>query len=790
MFENSSWAEHKNRVLAACQDFAFVYADLQPQRASGSDWFETRCPFHEDTRPSFAYHRPTGNWKCHAGCGEGDVFRYLMRSRKTDFRGAVGYLGERLGIEPPAAGHESVPTYDYRDEAGDLLFQVVRFGGKKFRQRRPDGNGGWVWRLDDVRRVLYRLPDLLARPDEPVFIVEGEKDVERLHAAGRLATTNPGGAGKWRTEYAASLKDRDVIILPDNDTPGCLHARDVARSLCETAASVRIVELSDLSNKGDVSDWLAAGHTLAELDTLIAQTPYWRADKGDMARPVIVINGRQERDIIADAWIVLRAVRAQLRLFRQSGALVQIVDDGDGPRILLLDEAAVYGHLVRQADWIKRYPNRDQVARPPRTVPRDLLALPDQNLPALIGIVDAPVFAPEGRLLSTPGYDAATKLWYEPSAGLEGVVVSPNPTEAEVAEATRLLRQELLCDFPLVAESDAAHAMAALLLPFARGLISGCAPIHLIEAPTPGSGKSLLADLISIVARGRPCEVTTITRDEDESRKKITALLVRGSRIVLIDNVRNELDSAQMSAALTAEVWSDRVLGQTRMLELPNRATWLVTANNPKLSIEIARRSVRIRIEPHEERPWERREFMHDPIREWAKAERARLVSAALTLVQNWLSKGRPAPDERLGSFESWSTVIGGILKGAGVHGFLEGREDFYAAADTDGQEWKALVEAWDARYGCTPVTASELVALAEENDLLASVLGEKSDTSKRARLGKALARQRDRRFGGRRIEVVPDAHTKTARYRLQPDQELKFDFGGAKDGLREVGAC
>jgi len=105
-------------------------------------------------------------------------------------------------------------------------------------------------------------------------------------------------------------------------------------------------------------------------------------------------------------------------------------------------------------------------------------------------------------------------------------------------------------------------------------LVTGCTPLHLLEAPTPGSGKGLLADVVAIVALGRPCDPTTITPDEDEARKKITSILARAQPLILLDNVRDGLDSAQLASALTAETWSDRMLGQTRMIDLPNRATY------------------------------------------------------------------------------------------------------------------------------------------------------------------------------------------------------------------------
>jgi hypothetical protein len=176
--------------------------------------------------------------------------------------------------EPAAAGGRKIgATYDYRDASGDPAFQVVRFEPKGFAQRRRVDDD-WVWNLQGVEPVLYRLPELLAAdPEELIFVVEGEKDVDRLGELGLVATTNPGGAGKWRPEYSASLAGRDVAVLPDKDEPGRKHARDVSASLAGIAPRVRIVELPGLPAKGDVSDWLAGGGTRDGLIALLEMAP-------------------------------------------------------------------------------------------------------------------------------------------------------------------------------------------------------------------------------------------------------------------------------------------------------------------------------------------------------------------------------------------------------------------------------------------------------------------------------------------------------------------------------------
>ena len=177
------------------------------------------------------------------------------------------------GIAPPEQTKVKpriVATYDYRDETSKLLFQVVRHEPKTFKQRRPRDGGGWEYTVKGTRQVPYRLPELLTSPvDVVVYVVEGEKDVDRLASLGIIATCNAGGAGKWRDVHAKHLAGRAVVIIPDNDEAGRKHAREVAKTLKGIATSIRILEITGLPEKGDISDWLASGGTA---DGLIALT--------------------------------------------------------------------------------------------------------------------------------------------------------------------------------------------------------------------------------------------------------------------------------------------------------------------------------------------------------------------------------------------------------------------------------------------------------------------------------------------------------------------------------------
>jgi AAA domain len=219
-----------------------------------------------------------GTWHDHERGEGGGVLALIARETKRVNGEAVAWLREHGFIAaeagPPKGSRKIVASYDYRDAAGALLFQVCRYHPKDFRQRRPDGKGGWSWNLQGIEPVLYRLPELLrAAAGAAVYVVEGEKDAEALRDRLLIATTCPGGAGKWRASYSEALRGRRVVILPDNDPAGEAHAQAIAEALHGIAASVRIVRLPGLPPKGDASDWLAAGGTVEELDALAAEAP-------------------------------------------------------------------------------------------------------------------------------------------------------------------------------------------------------------------------------------------------------------------------------------------------------------------------------------------------------------------------------------------------------------------------------------------------------------------------------------------------------------------------------------
>ncbi len=254
---------------------------LEGIKRTGPDQWQACCPVHDDARASLSIGRgDEGVWvlHCHAGCETVDVLKKLgltMADLYPSKAAAPHGVPKPPTPKPPRAvppppistwlkqrvigegtGKKIAGTYPYHSAGGELLYEVVRYEPKDFRQRRPDGKGGWTWNLNDTPRVLYRLPELIAADKNSwVFVVEGEKDADNLAALGLVATTNTGGAGKWgKLASDSPLNGRRVTILADKDSPGRKHAQDVARRLYGRASEVRIVELP--GDGKDVSDWI------------------------------------------------------------------------------------------------------------------------------------------------------------------------------------------------------------------------------------------------------------------------------------------------------------------------------------------------------------------------------------------------------------------------------------------------------------------------------------------------------------------------------------------------------
>ena len=474
-----------------------------------------------------------------------------------------------------------------------------------------------------------------------------------------------------------------------------------------------------------------------------------------LVRPAIWANNPDTERLAKQAWRALARAHDPQRIFRYDGGPVRIVTGPDGSPViepLTLDRMRY--EQVRAADWHKGDGEKRHQAPPPDRAIRDMLACPDPPLPELKRIVRTPVFTRRGAILSEPGFNKGDGILYVPTAGFELPPIPTRPSKNQVRAAVRLIRDELLVDFPFTGIAEIAHAIGLFLLPFLRAFIDGPTPLHGIGKPSPGTGADLLAYSLLYPATGCALSAMTLGGSEIETRRTLTATLRNNPDVLLIDNI-GHLDSAALAAALTADDHRDRVIGTSQTINVPVRCVWVSTGNNPTYSKEIARRTVPIRLDAKIEEPWTRSGFRHAQ-REWVKETRPALVAAGLTLGCAWIVVGRPDGTAELGGYEPWSGVIGGCLSVAEVPGFLANRDEFHHVSDAESNSRRQLCERWYAAFDSKPVGVADLWRLIDGIDL---GLGDKNDKSQKTAFGYRLREMREQRFGPYRVVHAGERH-------------------------------
>jgi len=467
--------------------------------------------------------------------------------------------------------------------------------------------------------------------------------------------------------------------------------------------------------------------------------------------------------------IILKRINATDPQMFQFGESLVRVRTGVEPRFERVTRDAMTRYLAEIIEFYRPV-NKGEgrtIEYPPPQVVRSILASESPPLPHVERLVTIPVYTREGTLVATPGYSSEGKLFLVP--GIEVPTISLSPSRQDLNKAVALLSEEVLCDFPFVTAAGMANTITALLVQPVRSMIEGPTPFHLIDAPAKGTGKSLLAGVIRGVVAPR-AGVITGSRDKSEWQKTITALVISGTSVIVIDNLHGHLDSDALAAVLTETIWSDRLLGVSKTVVVPNTALWMGTANGLTLSDELQRRTVPIRLDAQVEEPHRRpsRDFKHPDLLTWVKEHRPELVWASLTIVQAWIDAGQPKRSASMASFVSWSEVMGGILDVAGIEGFLSDQGEWAdSGADPITTGWQAFVAEWAADLGTSEVKVSALVSVYDrvESDFL--ILGEGDERSRVTRLGKALAQKRNAVVGNYTLMVR--SVSKSNRWRLQP---------------------
>lgn len=488
------------------------------------------------------------------------------------------------------------------------------------------------------------------------------------------------------------------------------------------------------------------------------------AKQADQHLSCIVINNRQLRDVTADALKALEEANEPPVLFVRGGKLARVrTDEKKGPMIDTVGECELRAHLARAADYVRLKNNGHSPCPPPRDVVGDILGLGQWNFHPLEGIVEAPLLRPDGTVLEEPGYDPCTHLLYCPADGLRVPAIPSNPSPRDLADALALV-EEAIGEFPYVDEASRANAFGLLLTPVVRQAIQGLVPMACIDAPQAGTGKGLLASVVSLIGTGREAGSMSAPRDEDEWRKRITAALYGGSTFIVIDNIDNELRSSSLASALTASVWRDRILGLSTIVAVSQRATWVANGNNLRLGGDLPRRCYWIRLDARTWRHWTRANFTHPGLIPWVLENRGRLLAALLIIAVSWFAAGKPAASSTvriIGGFGGWARTISDILEhaavldpGTGRLAFLGNVDEMYELADESTGQWEVFLQTLLESYEDEAFRVKDLAELlATDHVLRGNLPDDVSDYTDKPgsfqkRLGHAFSKRVGTRYG------------------------------------------
>jgi putative DNA primase/helicase len=496
----------------------------------------------------------------------------------------------------------------------------------------------------------------------------------------------------------------------------------------------------------DANAQLQAGHSIDPADS----TPIEISSDELVSRlpATIELAGRQDSDILRQ---VGKLLAADADVFLSGGQLAIVEADHDGGcHIRIMDRFRLLSLLTHAASWqrtvLLQNGPRTSAAPVPERLARMLLADPPRARP-ITAIERTPRFVGDWELTTSRGYSADAELLFLPDAIYS--FPNRNPNRQQIDAAKKLLR-EMLQDFPFADDADFAAAIALLLTPFVRYMVAGRVPFFLIGASTPGTGKSLLAEIIFLVCYGRVFAGHDIPA-EDELRKLITTKLSSGAVVLFFDNISGFIDSPHLCSALTEQIWEDRLLGGNRMWTGAIKSIVVGTGNNVCATKEIERRTLRISLTTDVEQPELRRSFLHPNLVQWVTQNRVRLVNALLTLVQAWIAADRPKGKQRLGRFEEWAETIGGILHVVEIDGFLSEEARRRSSTDIETVAWKAFFAAWRKKHGVSAfVHVSKLIELAAAH--LPHVIGDAGENEQRALLAKALDRYVGQVYDGLRV--------------------------------------
>lgn len=649
---------------------------------------------------------------------------------------------------------------------------------------------------------IYLSPDLVASPARivdptiPKLVIEGEKKVLAAASYGYSAL-GISGVDNWGPKAAGRARKRlhdelamvaraggEIFLIPDADQAINWHVatsmgQRLADELARAGGHVFMVRLPERGPKGldDILAVMPVEQRATHLGELLA-----RAREAGEHVPADLTGGRvtiavgtDEERVADEAMDALASAGEKLNLYRRGPSLARVgfgetlppgltTREPGAPSITLLSRASLR-EMVSAACFFER-PAPDPEKPPTAVHPPEWLvaALHDRGrwdaLRHIAHVTEVPQIVADGRVVQLPGYDVKTGIYFAPRAQFP--VVPDAPSSSDVA-AARVALEEVVCDFHFATEAHRSAWIALVLTLVSRFAFDGVAPLFLVDANSPGTGKGLLVDVAALIATGRTAALSTFVDDDVEMGKRILGWAIAGTPLVALDNVTGTLGGNELCKVLTSTHVDGRILGSITQWSGELNATWCATANNAQLGTDMHRRVCHVRVLADSELPEERSGFKHADLRSWTRQNHPRLAAAALTILRAALVDQRDrAPLAAWNSYEGWNSVVRRAIVAAGWPDPAGTRQELRETSTSDRPRLQAtLVARWAglcAKASAHSLTAkraiellfpksSDTTSLDEElRDVVEALCGERVSPKT---LGFSLREMRSRVFGG-----------------------------------------
>lgn len=700
---------------------------LKKGKVSTAGQCKACCPAHEDVNPSLSiYDGDNGNilLYCHAGCSYEQIVTSLGSqgisvNHNSRFE---RYPGLPDGIFYKFEGKDYNAHWRYNNDKGVVIGYVARYesaNGEKayIPYFRCEGTSWKAGYLINEKRPLYNLDKISRNVDDQVWIVEGEKCCDILTKFGLLSTTSPGGAKAATKTDWKPLSGRHVIIWPDFDDAGKVYATNVFQQLKaiskdELSCEQIQVDKIGLENKEDAYDYVVKGHGESDILNLPRISLLDISDTG-----VIEVNMAKKHEAMDKAEDLLLK-EAPYVVFQRNETIVRIVDSGEEIYIKpMLRSDFMTDFLNRQFTFVKSSTSGWKEIEPPTKMVDNYFSRAGHwRLHHLKGLILSPTLRYDGSVLKEPGYDSKTKLFYvhkgEKFNPLVDFPLDNDPEKLrELAMEQLKSLEDLLCDFKFLKEADKSVMISAILTALTRKNYL-TAPAFGFNSPVAGSGKTLLTNVVHIIATGSPVTPMSMGFNKEEGDKQLFAKLLEGRPIILIDNIDKPVKSGMFCEIQTSSSGKHvgRILGFSETKTVETDVTFLLTGNNLSFVGDLTRRTLMCSIDPRCEKPENRTGFKIPNLPNHIKEHRDKYVRAALTVMRAYILAGRPVQNiPNWGGFEDWSQWVRSPLVWCGFADPYLTQTDI-EANDPDRTSITTIFRLWYELYKSEPKKACEIV--------------------------------------------------------------------------------